>query len=121
MDTEKTFKTRFNGRMIECKALTSGQITVVEMLSDIHDVDKDVDPEGFEAMQERARTGLGRLFRVVESRVGKAEWALIDEGMVTGTVNNPDIMALITKMIEGTAKLAAADQDKPVMMSGPTE
>lgn len=99
MDT--TFKTRFQGRTIECKTLTNGQMIVAQMLNT-------------STSAEGAQKGLHRLFRIVESRVGPDEWEAIDDGMAMGTIDLPDIMALVRKMLEATAKANQGDSaDEP--------
>jgi uncharacterized protein YfaQ (DUF2300 family) len=102
MDTEKTFKTRFQGRLIECKPLVDGQMLVVKSM---FDTTAEVDPEDTEAVkvaQEAVARDSSRLMRILESRVGPKEWALIDDGMVMGTVTLAELFGLLVKVLNGS-------------------
>lgn len=112
MDTEKTFKTRFCGRMIEARTLTSGQLAALELAQ----VKTDYDPEDEAAVAEAeaATRKLGhRFFRIVKSRVSPEEWARIDDGMVDGDVMMEDVTGLLRKIMEATGK-ASSDTPPPV-------
>ncbi len=96
MDTEKTFRTKCMGRLIDVKTLTQGQMTVVNMFDN--------------GNEEAAKSSLRRLFLIIESRMTPADWEELDTGFVTGTVDLPEVMALVRKMLEASAK-AEGDQE----------
>lgn len=111
MDTEKTFRTRFDGRIIEFKAFTQGQLIALQSMNAL----ADVDPEDADAVLAAAKgmsKSLHRMFRMLESRLVPQEWARVDEAMVLGSIDLPEIMNLVAKMAEKSGN--NADQDKPV-------
>jgi len=91
MDTDKTFRTRFNGRSITVETVSVGQTVALGTMPK--------DENG-----DLASGGVMTILLVVEGCVGPDEWALIRDGLARKTVSIEDVMSLFGKILEKSAK-----------------